>query len=51
MADRAENLRRLSHVATLLADCGHLVLVPATSLLERLRPGSEVHAGCGIDFF
>lgn len=33
MADRAENLRRLSHVATLLADCGHLVLVPAISPL------------------
>ncbi|BCI86595.1 hypothetical protein NIIDMKKI_18010 [Mycobacterium kansasii] len=31
MADRAENLRRLAHVAVLLADCGHVVLVPAIS--------------------
>lgn len=38
MADRAENLRRLSHVATLLADCGHLVLVPAISPLLSTVP-------------
>lgn len=52
MADRAENLRRLSHVATLLADCGHLVLVPAISpLAENRALARKVHADAGIDFF
>lgn len=52
MADRAENLRRLSHVATLLADCGHLVLVPAISpLAEHRALARKVHADAGIDFF
>lgn len=52
MADRAENLSRLSHVATLLADCGHLVLVPAISpLAEHRALARKVHADAGIDFF
>ncbi|WP_202582135.1 adenylyl-sulfate kinase [Mycobacterium tuberculosis] len=52
MADRAENLRRLSHVATLLADCGHLVLVPAISpLAEHRALARKVHADAGIDVF
>lgn len=52
MADRAENLRRLLHVATLLADCGHLVLVPAISpLAEHRALARKVHADAGIDFF
>lgn len=52
MADRAENLRRLSHVATLFADCGHLVLVPAISpLAEHRALARKVHADAGIDFF
>lgn len=52
MADRAENLRRLSHVAALLADCGHLVLVPAISpLAEHRALARKVHADAGIDFF
>lgn len=52
MADRAENLRRLSHVATLLAGCGHLVLVPAISpLAEHRALARKVHADAGIDFF
>lgn len=52
MADRAENLRRLSHVATLLADCGHLVLVPAISpLAEHRALARKVHADAVIDFF
>ncbi|OSC41064.1 adenylyl-sulfate kinase [Mycobacterium decipiens] len=51
MADRAENLRRLSYVATLLADCGHLVLVPAISpLAEHRALARKVHADAGIDF-
>lgn len=31
MADRSENLRRLAHVAAILADSGQVVLVPAIS--------------------
>jgi bifunctional enzyme CysN/CysC len=52
MADRAENLRRLAHVAMLLADCGQVVLVPAISPLaehrELARRISEEH---GVPFF
>jgi bifunctional enzyme CysN/CysC len=52
MADRAENLRRLAHVATLLADCGNVVLVPAISpLAEHREMARKVHAEAGFDFF
>ncbi|MEV3902031.1 sulfate adenylyltransferase subunit CysN [Mycobacterium sp. NPDC050551] len=52
MADRAENLRRLSHVATLLADSGQIVLVPAISPLEEHRElARRVHTEAGTDFF
>src|ERR1700753_367968 len=37
MADRAENMRRLAHVAALIADSGHTVLVPAISPLAEHR--------------
>lgn len=51
MADRAENLRRLAHVATLLADSGHTVLVPAISpLVEHRELARGVHAEVGLDF-
>jgi bifunctional enzyme CysN/CysC len=51
MADRAENLRRLAHVATLLADCGNIVLVPAISpLTEHRELARTVHADAGFDF-
>ena len=51
MADRAENLRRLAHVATLLADCGNIVLVPAISpLTEHRALARTVHADAGFDF-
>ncbi len=51
MADRAENLRRLSHVAALLADCGHVVLVPAISpLAEHRALARKVHNEVGFDF-
>ena len=51
MADRAENLRRLAHVATLLADSGQIVLVPAISPLEEHRAlARKVHADAGFDF-
>ena len=52
MADRAENLRRLAHVATLLADAGLTVLVPAISPLEEHRElARKVHSEAGIEFF
>jgi bifunctional enzyme CysN/CysC len=51
MADRAENLRRLAHVAALLADCGNVVLVPAISpLAEQRELARKVHADGGFDF-
>jgi bifunctional enzyme CysN/CysC len=52
MTDRAENLRRLAHVATLLADSGQTVLVPAISpLAEHREMARKVHADAGFDFF
>ena len=52
MADRAENLRRLAHVATLLADSGQIVLVPAISpLAEHRKLARRVHSDAGFDFF
>ena len=52
MADRAENLRRLAHVATLLADSGQVVLVPAISPMDEHRAmARRVHADAGFDFF
>ena len=52
MADWAENLRRLAHVATLLADSGHVVLVPAISpLTEHRELARQVHAEAGFQFF
>ncbi len=52
MADRAENLRRLAHVATLLADSGQVVLVPAISpLAEHRELARRVHTEAGCDFF
>ena len=51
MADRAENLRRLAHIATLLADSGQIVLVPAISPLEEHRAlARKVHAEQGYGF-
>src|SRR6202011_2535071 len=52
MADRAENQRRLAHVAKLLADCGQVVLVPAISPLAEHREGARrVHEEAGVPFF
>ncbi len=52
MADRAENLRRLAHVATLMADAGLTVLVPAISPLREHRELARgVHDEAGIEFF
>ncbi|MBI3226444.1 MAG: sulfate adenylyltransferase subunit CysN [Mycolicibacterium cosmeticum] len=52
MDDRAENLRRLAHIATLLADSGQIVLVPAISPLEAHRElARTVHNERGFDFY
>jgi bifunctional enzyme CysN/CysC len=52
MDDRAENLRRLAHIATLLADSGQIVLVPAISPLEEHRAlARKVHEDQGFGFF
>ena len=52
MADRAENLRRLAHVAVLLADSGQIVLVPVISpLAEHRELARRVHEDAGIDFY
>jgi bifunctional enzyme CysN/CysC len=52
MDDRAENLRRLAHVAALMADAGLAVLVPAISPMDEHRAlARKVHAEAGIEFF
>jgi bifunctional enzyme CysN/CysC len=52
MADRAENLRRLAHVAMLLAECGQVVLVPAISpLAEHRELARRLHEEAGVPFF
>ena len=52
MADRAENLRRLAHIATLMAEAGITVLVPAISPLHEHRAlARSVHDQAGIEFF
>ncbi len=52
MDDRAENLRRLAHIATLMADAGLTVLVPAISPLEEHRElARKVHTDHGTDFY
>ncbi len=51
MPDRAENLRRLAHVAALLADSGQIVLVPAISpLAEQRELARTVHDDAGLAF-
>jgi bifunctional enzyme CysN/CysC len=51
MADRAENLRRLAYIATLMADAGLTVLVPAISPLREHRDLARlVHTDAGIEF-
>ena len=52
LADRAENLRRLTHVAKLIADCGQVVLVPAISpLAEHREFARRVHQEAGVPFY
>lgn len=52
MADRAENQRRLAHVAAILAESGQVVLVPAISPLEEHRAlARKVTSDAGLDFF
>ncbi|MCV7193081.1 adenylyl-sulfate kinase [Mycolicibacterium brumae] len=50
--DRTENLRRLAHVATLMADAGVTVLAPVISpLAEHRALARAVHERAGIDFY
>jgi bifunctional enzyme CysN/CysC len=52
MADRAENQRRLAHVAAILAESGQTVLVPAISPLDEHRAlARKVTTEAGLDFF
>jgi bifunctional enzyme CysN/CysC len=52
MADRAENQRRLAHIAAILADSGQVVLVPAISpLAEHRALARQVTTDAGLDFF
>ena len=52
MEDRAENLRRLAHIATLMADAGLTVLVPVISpLAEHRELARQVHAEKATDFY
>ena len=52
MDDRAENQRRLAHVAAILADSGQVVLVPAISpLTEHRALARKVATDQGLDFF
>ncbi|MEU2282999.1 adenylyl-sulfate kinase [Streptomyces sp. NPDC013178] len=51
LADRAENLRRIAHVACLLAEAGLVVLVPAISpLAEHRELARSVHDSAGVAF-
>jgi bifunctional enzyme CysN/CysC len=52
MTDRAENQRRLAHIAAILADSGQVVLVPAISPLQEHRElARRVTTEAGLDFF
>ncbi|GAA1974232.1 adenylyl-sulfate kinase [Amycolatopsis minnesotensis] len=52
LRDRAENLRRLAHVAALIAASGQIVLVPAISpLAEHRELARQVHFDAGVAFF
>jgi bifunctional enzyme CysN/CysC len=50
-ADRAENVRRVGHVARLMADAGIVVLVPLISPYRRDRDAvRDLHLEAGIPF-
>ena len=52
MSDRAENLRRIAHVASLLAEAGLVVLVPAISPLAAHRElARSIHRDAGVGFW
>ena len=49
--DRAENVRRIAHVAQLMADAGLLVLVPVISPYRAGRQWArDIHAAAGLPF-
>ncbi len=50
-ADRAENIRRVAHVARLMADAGLVVLVPVISPYRADRAlARELHTAAGLTF-
>lgn len=50
-ADRTENVRRIGHVARLMADAGLVVLVPVISPYRADRDGVRaIHAAAGLRF-
>jgi adenylyl-sulfate kinase len=50
-ADRTENIRRIAHVARLMADAGLVVLVPVISPYRADRDHArELHVAAGLDF-
>jgi adenylyl-sulfate kinase len=50
-ADRVENVRRVAHVARLMADAGLVVLVPVISPYRADRDRArELHSVAGLDF-
>jgi len=50
-ADRAENVRRVGHVARLMADAGLVVLVPVISPYRADRElARQLHAAAGVAF-
>ncbi len=52
MDDRGENLRRIAHIATLMADAGLTVLVPVISPLHAHRElARKVHDDQATEFF
>ncbi|MEM6393694.1 MAG: adenylyl-sulfate kinase [Planctomycetota bacterium] len=51
-ADRSENLRRVAHVAALMADAGLIVLCSFVSPFKAGRDAvAEVHASAGVPFY
>ena len=51
LEDRTENLRRIAHVAALLAEAGLVVLVPTISpLAEHREQARAIHDVAGVEF-
>lgn len=51
MADRTENLRRIAHLALMMAEAGLVALVPVISPMHEHREvARQLHEDAGIDF-